>query len=345
MKPQPTLNCVGRIEKRFIKNSPCHPEHAAPLVADEKEAYKGGCSQSISGSCHRQKCSVICTQKSVSWKEVLDKVGSAFNPTLKYCWGRNPNLQKAISYASRTATRHVKGDLVPAFTLAEVLITLGIIGVVAAMTLPTLIAKYQEKVILTRVKKIYSQISSAINLYKAENEVSDISGLFDTSNTSEQTMRSLAKYFKTKDICLGSDHDGCQGNYKILPTKKLADGNGNTATDSLSTKSRFVLPDGSIIAVIQYPNCYEVIEDDIKDENGFATGEKTEYVRSYCALLSFDVNGKERPNRSGQDYFCLGINVDGSIYDPKTSWCGSISSVFATDKLNEVENYNLGSYK
>ena len=58
--------------KEIQKSSSCHPELAAPLVADEKEAYKGGCSQSISGSSHRQKCVTICT---VSGKEVLDKVG------------------------------------------------------------------------------------------------------------------------------------------------------------------------------------------------------------------------------------------------------------------------------
>lgn len=40
-----------------------------------------------------------------------------------------------------------------AFTLAEVLITLGIIGVVAALTIPSLIAEYKEKQIVTRVKK------------------------------------------------------------------------------------------------------------------------------------------------------------------------------------------------
>ena len=46
---------------------------------------------------------------SVSGKEVLDKVGWAFSPTLKYCWGRNPNLQKAV--ASHLAT--TRGRLVP----------------------------------------------------------------------------------------------------------------------------------------------------------------------------------------------------------------------------------------
>lgn len=49
-----------------------------------------------------------------------------------------------------------------AFTLAEVLITLGIIGVVAAMTIPTLLAKYQEKQTVTKLKQTYSILSQAI---------------------------------------------------------------------------------------------------------------------------------------------------------------------------------------
>ena len=48
-----------------------------------------------------------------------------------------------------------------AFTLAEVLITLGIIGVVAAMTLPTVVNKYKEKETVTKLKKFYSIISQS----------------------------------------------------------------------------------------------------------------------------------------------------------------------------------------
>ena len=42
-----------------------------------------------------------------------------------------------------------------AFTLAEVLITLGIIGVVAAMTMPSLIANYKKKQAVTQLKATY----------------------------------------------------------------------------------------------------------------------------------------------------------------------------------------------
>lgn len=56
-----------------------------------------------------------------------------------------------------------------AFTLAEVLITLGIIGVVAAMTLPTLIQNYKKKEASTKIKKFYSMMSQAILLSEAHN--------------------------------------------------------------------------------------------------------------------------------------------------------------------------------
>lgn len=61
-----------------------------------------------------------------------------------------------------------------AFTLAEVLITLGIIGVVAALTLPTLMANYRKHVVVTKLQKIYSVINQAINMSNAE--YGDVSG-------------------------------------------------------------------------------------------------------------------------------------------------------------------------
>ncbi len=55
------------------------------------------------------------------------------------------------------------------FTLAEVLITLGIIGVVAAMTMPALIHSYQQKVLQVQFKKFYATFSNAIKYVQATN--------------------------------------------------------------------------------------------------------------------------------------------------------------------------------
>ena len=56
-----------------------------------------------------------------------------------------------------------------AFTLAEVLITLGIIGVVAALVMPTLIANYQKKVTVAKLKKEYSDLNNVLHLSNAQN--------------------------------------------------------------------------------------------------------------------------------------------------------------------------------
>ena len=178
VKPQPTMNCVGRIWKRPIKDSPCHPEL-------------------VSGSYRHQKCSAICTQKS----NVGVETPTYFNFS-------------TISYASWKAQRHVRGDLVPAFTLAEVfslyypsprkvaftlaevLITLGIIGVVAAMTLPVLIAKYQNQVKTTRLKKFYTTFAQATLL--AQNEYASVKGeeILTGSSDPDQMYDYLVKYYK-----------------------------------------------------------------------------------------------------------------------------------------------------
>ena len=55
-----------------------------------------------------------------------------------------------------------------AFTLAEVLITLGIIGVVAAMTMQSLVANYEKKRTATAVKKAYSELSQALKLAEVD---------------------------------------------------------------------------------------------------------------------------------------------------------------------------------
>ena len=55
------------------------------------------------------------------------------------------------------------------FTLAEVLVTLGVIGVVSAITLPTLIKNYNKYVTAQRLKKAYSEIQNAVRLSTIEN--------------------------------------------------------------------------------------------------------------------------------------------------------------------------------
>ena len=108
-----------------------------------------------------------------------------------------------------------------AFTLAEVLITLGIIGVVAAMTMPTLIMQHQKKVFVTRVKQTYSIVSNALLSSVADNGapntwnfgddvvVSGNEGV-DQLNSPENVERIAKTYFAPyfKSIKEGRDDSG-----------------------------------------------------------------------------------------------------------------------------------------
>ena len=86
-----------------------------------------------------------------------------------------------------------------AFTLAEVLITLGIIGVVAAMTLPVLTGKYQKQIKISQLKNIYSPMQRLDTRVKAE--------YGDTLNTylpdsKEFFGQYLIPYLKPVNFCL-----------------------------------------------------------------------------------------------------------------------------------------------
>ncbi|MBP3924529.1 type II secretion system protein [bacterium] len=82
-----------------------------------------------------------------------------------------------------------------AFTLAEVLITLGIIGIVAAMTLPALITKYQKQVTVNRLKHAYSVLSQAVKLSEVYN------GPIDNWDFPEERNTDAAEVWLKKNIC------------------------------------------------------------------------------------------------------------------------------------------------
>ena len=86
-----------------------------------------------------------------------------------------------------------------AFTLAEVLITLGIIGIVAAMTLPTLIQKQQNKAILTSLNKSYSELQNIVNLISNDmgEDISKVAETHDNKALKELFM----KYYQNAKDC------------------------------------------------------------------------------------------------------------------------------------------------
>ena len=95
------------------------------------------------------------------------------------------------------------------FTLAEVLITLGIIGIVAAMTIPNLIQKNYEHQTVTKLKETHSIISQAMRL--ASEEYGDPSGWEIFGNTEASVIKfmdNLKPFIKIATDCGTYDEEG-----------------------------------------------------------------------------------------------------------------------------------------
>lgn len=110
-----------------------------------------------------------------------------------------------------------------AFTLAEVLVTLGIIGIVAALTMPILIEKHKKTVLTSRLKKIYSVTSNAIILSEADNgfiKEWDLGSEYSRENLKRVVNKYLLPYFKVIEIVESKDDNGSYATYGF----RLADG-------------------------------------------------------------------------------------------------------------------------
>ena len=98
-----------------------------------------------------------------------------------------------------------------AFTLAEVLITFAIIGVVAALTIPTLISNNNKRIVETRLAKFYSTINQAIELSEVENGPKEKWDLIP--NNSQEAIAWFNKYLKPYIIASKTDYSD---NEKVL---------------------------------------------------------------------------------------------------------------------------------
>ena len=180
-----------------------------------------------------------------------------------------------------------------AFTLAEVLITLGIIGVVAAMTMPSLVQKHRERVVVTKLKKNYSTIQQAYLMAIQELGTPDLwnlemSGTDDTKNI----LYYLKPYLNIAKYC-GSEAKGCWSSY----TNSLK-GGVFTGHETLGRYSKAVLSDGSsILTSVQSASC------------GTYSGD----VKELCAFYRVDINGTKPPNALGKDVFTFYMTKRGVI--------------------------------
>lgn len=182
-----------------------------------------------------------------------------------------------------------------AFTLAEVLITLGIIGVVAAMTLPTLLSRNDEKVAINKLKKIYSVMSQAYLMSVNDNGYADAWHVDNgfSENTAKQLAPYIVPYLKVLKEC-GTER-GCLGYTKNV--NRLNGEEHNTDYESDKRYYKLILADGSYIWLRTASGQYCKT-----NERGYSDG---------CARIFIDVNGPKGLNTAGIDIFSFVITPKG----------------------------------
>jgi len=187
------------------------------------------------------------------------------------------------------------------FTLAEVLITLAIIGVVAAMTIPTLVANYQEKSWGTAATVFERKLTEAMRVMNANATLAGHS-------TTESFVNELAKNFKTTKICANDKLQDCfssevtYGNEVVDMTKvKTAKhfGQDEWGTEIIGTQ----FANGTTALIAYNPKCSQ------DPYSNTITG-------SDCLAILYDTTGYKTPNTSGKD-----LRANGNVTKVGGSSC------------------------
>lgn len=186
-----------------------------------------------------------------------------------------------------------------AFTLAEILITLGIIGVVAALTIPSLIKKYQMKTFEVAFKKQYSVLNNTINYLQVNNDLKEcyiklvyvydpetgkpINGYYDANQSDcNEIKQNLIKMLKLSEIKKYCDFTPFA---TVIANGGVAVNYSVTYDSILKIMKTFMAPDGTTF-MFYY--------------NNTPSGGGYELVN-----LIVDVNGAKGPNKWGYDVFWL----------------------------------------
>lgn len=178
-----------------------------------------------------------------------------------------------------------------AFTLAEVLITLGIIGVVAAVTLPTLVANYQKKVWVNQLKKASSTLNQGFKSYMAKTGCTDDivecgfgwSGNDAPAGVFEKNVQDNFKVLTYEDCPYPG---GCRKKFASYMVSKSLNPVNYDEKLGADASFAFLLSDGAVFLTVLNYIGYNII---------------------------YDVNGMKGPNVYGRDIYEFTLLPDGSV--------------------------------
>ena len=257
--------------------------------------------------------------------------GSTPHPTLS-----RKGRGNAFTMADRLSRTYILSRKL-AFTMAEILISLTIIGIVAAITLPSLRANINEKTWATQRKALYSRMSQAIAMMPSLNgygvRIDENGSKVYTAPTQTFITEGLSKVLEIKNICVSSELSKCgitskykdmSGSKKDFPMSNYYLHNHFMGTftnsylpyDSYSLQdigiAAFETKNGESVAVFYNPFCRDNLYKD-------TTGQRFIYVAPLmCANFIYDLNGKKGPNQVGKDigYITAFYPTDSEVVMP-----------------------------
>lgn len=169
--------------------------------------------------------------------------------------------------------------------MAEVLITLGIIGVVAALTLPSVISTQQEKSRIAMLNSTYSKLSEATKRMIADEECEIVQWGNDSQERVAKFKELLPKYVEIAGTEKNFDNSFYMKNgVKVYDIKWGSQG----AYSKCNLKSN-------------YSNAHDPLD----DPRGAYFGT--------CGSMFIDINGEKKPNKEGIDRFGIYIVSDGIV--------------------------------
>lgn len=220
-------------------------------------------------------------------------------------------------YSSHLVSEGESGRCSFAFTLAEVLITLAIIGVVAALTIPVLIQNSQRQQYYSSFYKEYSNLSQIISSLVGENN--DMAGAI--ANYGSIT-NAIASKIKTSQICPANTMDG-----SCMPSTYVRL-DGVSGASNFYVLDRILFLDGQAIAIqIMSANC---------------TGTYNS-MTNLCDIINIDTNGLAGPNMRGRDIFRFYLTNTKLIPDgAQGSWAWTPSWTWYCDPNATDPNAGMG---
>jgi prepilin-type N-terminal cleavage/methylation domain-containing protein len=162
------------------------------------------------------------------------------------------------------------------FTLAEVLITLAIIGVVAALTIPSVVKNYQKTQTTAKLRKAWSAINQAYNMSQAQNGMYQTWDNAEDIGSEEYFNRYWKPYLKVSKIC--TTYSDC-GYKESTPWDYSGGGDYPLVLTSSSARMTFLTPDGILFLIL-------ATSGGTVDNN-----------------IITDLNGSKEPNVLGKDVF------------------------------------------